>query len=72
METGLESGTEKIVVYARNNLDGSIRVITHGAIQPLDGTYSNKLGQGPQIRHETPDDLTGPAYGEPVAVYVKK
>ncbi len=71
MDMSLEPGTIKVVVYAKTNLDGSIQEITHGAIQRPNGTYSSKLGRGPQVRHKTPEDLSGPAYGEPVAVYTK-
>ncbi|QEL15769.1 DUF7689 domain-containing protein [Limnoglobus roseus] len=72
MDTSLEPGTEKVVVYATKNPDGTIKDVTHGAIQRPDGTYSSKLGSMPQIRHENPEALSGPAYGEPVAVYTKK
>jgi type VI secretion system secreted protein VgrG len=71
MDTSLEPGKEKVVVYATKNPDGSIKDVTHGAIQRPDGTYSSKLGAAPQIRHQTPEALNGPVYGEPVAVYEK-
>jgi type VI secretion system secreted protein VgrG len=71
MDTSVQPGHEKVVVYATKNPDGSINQVTHGAIQQPDGTYTSKLGQGPLIRHADPDALDGPAYGEPVAVYEK-
>lgn len=69
--TAVEPGKEKIVVYATKNSDGSIKEVTHGAVQQPDGTYTSKLGQGPLIRHPTPEALNGPVYGEPVGVYEK-
>ncbi len=66
-----EPGKQKVVLYALKHVDGSIREITHAALQESSGTWSSKLGQGPLIRHETPQALCGPVYGEPVAVYVK-
>ncbi len=68
----LEPGSRKVVVYATKNPDGSIDEITHAAIQDGHGTWESKLGQGPLIRHQTPDALNGPAYGQPVAVYKKR
>lgn len=67
----VEIGKTKIVVYATHHDGGMIKKVTHGAIQYPDGTRSSKLGEGPQIRHTTPDALNGPIYGKPVAVYVK-
>ena len=69
MNTALEPGKEKVVVYATKWPDGSFREVTHGAVQQADGTYTSKMGQGPLIRHLTPEALNGPGYGEPVAVY---
>lgn len=64
-------GKQKIVVYATMNPDGTIKAVTHGAIQDNTGAWTSKLGQLPLIRHETPDALDGDIYGEPVAVYEK-
>jgi type VI secretion system secreted protein VgrG len=64
-------GIQKIVVYATTNHDGSIKEITHGAIQDIHGTWESKLGTAPLIRHETPEALTCSSYGKPVAVYEK-
>ncbi|MBX3438079.1 MAG: hypothetical protein KF861_11355 [Planctomycetaceae bacterium] len=66
-----EAGKEKVVVYATKKPDGSIDTVTHGAIQDSQGTWESKLGQGPKIRHRSPDSISGPVYGEPVAVYEK-
>lgn len=71
MNFSYESGVQKVAVYGKLNSNGSIQKITHGAIQDRYGTWESKLGMGPLIRHETPEVLTGPAYGEPVAVYRK-
>jgi uncharacterized Zn-binding protein involved in type VI secretion len=71
MDASLEPGVEKVAVYATTNPDGSINTVTHGAIQNEDGTWSSKLGRMAQIRHETPDALDGPVYGEPVAIYTR-
>ncbi|MDM8552153.1 hypothetical protein QUF72_18860 [Desulfobacterales bacterium HSG2] len=71
MDFSHEPGKQKVVVYATKNPDGSIRKVTHGAIQDSYGTWESKLGGGPLIRHETPDALKGPAYGEPVGVCEK-
>jgi type VI secretion system secreted protein VgrG len=64
-------GTQKVVVYATMNPDGTINQVTHGAIQDDTGAWTSKLGQLPLIRHASPDDLDGPSYGQPVAVYAK-
>jgi len=71
MDFSYKPGTQKIVVYATKNPDGSIKEITHGAIQDHHGTWESKLGPWPLIRHLTPDALNGSLYGEPVAVYEK-
>ncbi|KYF94249.1 type IV secretion protein Rhs [Sorangium cellulosum] len=71
MDFSLKPGTQKIVVYGTKNADGTIAEITHGAIQDEHGTWTSKLGQWPLIRHESPESLSGPAYGVPVAVYEK-
>ena len=62
-------GKEKVVVYAITDPDGTIKNVTHGAIQDQTGAWTSKLGQMPLIRHKTPDALNGPSYGVPVAVY---
>jgi type VI secretion system secreted protein VgrG len=66
-----QPGKHKVVLYALRNADGTIREVTHAAWQEDDGTWSSKLGQGALIRHETPDALCGPLYGDPIAVYVQ-
>jgi type VI secretion system secreted protein VgrG len=67
----LVRGLKKVVVYARV-ASGRIQEVTHAALQAADGTWTSKLGQLPLIRHRTPQDLNGPSYGQPVAVYVKR
>jgi type VI secretion system secreted protein VgrG len=71
MDFSYTSSKKKVVVYAIKNPDGSIKKVTHGAIQDKHGTWESKLGGGPLIRHKTPDALNGTVYGEPVAVYEK-
>ncbi|MCP4349982.1 MAG: hypothetical protein GY795_31260 [Desulfobacterales bacterium] len=71
MDFSHKTGKQKVTVYAIKNPDGSIKNITHGAIQDNYGTWESKLGGGPLIRHKTPNALNGPVYGEPVAVYEK-
>ena len=71
MDFSFEPATQKIVVYAILAVDGTIANVTHAAIQDLFGTWESKVGQGPLVRHETPNALSGPAYGQPVALYVR-
>jgi hypothetical protein len=66
-----ELGKQKVVVYATRNRDRTIKEITHAAIQRRDGTWTSKLGKLALIRHGAPEDLDGPSYGVPVAVYVR-
>jgi len=71
MDASYEMGKKKVIVYGAKNPDGSIKKITHGAIQDNEGFWESKLGQGPLIRHPTPEALNGPLHGEPVGVYEK-
>jgi RTX calcium-binding nonapeptide repeat (4 copies) len=66
----LQAGVQKVVVYARVS-NGWITDVTHAALQMGDGSWTSKLGGQPLIRHLSPDDLDGDAYGRPVAVYVR-
>ena len=66
----VQPGVEKVVLYAKVTKDGSLTA-THAARQEAAGTWSSKLGQCPLIRHQTPEDLVGPAYGLPIAVYIR-
>ena len=54
----LEGGIEKITIYA--NAEGRP---THVAKQLETGRWTSKLGKGPDIEHETPQSLSGDAYG---------
>jgi type VI secretion system secreted protein VgrG len=65
-----EPGVDKVVLYGKVRKDGSVQA-THAARQLSDGAWSSKLGQLPLIRHRSPDDLDGDAYGHPVAVYTR-
>lgn len=70
MTFALDSGYVKVVLYALTADDGTIKEVTHAAVQDPSGTWESKVGQGPLIRHPTPESLNGPVYGEPVAVYL--
>lgn len=70
LDLAREAGVEKVVVFALVR-DGRLEM-THAARQNPDGTWSSKLGSLPLIRHLRPDDLSGPTYGQPYVVYVKK
>jgi hypothetical protein len=72
MTFALDSGRGKVVLYALAADDGTIEEITHAAIQDPSGTWESKVGQGPLIRHVALEALSGPTYGEPVAVYLKQ
>jgi hypothetical protein len=61
---------EKVVLFANVKANGVVEC-THGARQLADGTWTSKLGQGPLIRHATPDSVAGPSYGRPIYLYVK-
>ncbi len=67
----LVRGMKKVVLYARVS-GGPILEVTHAALQESDGSWTSKMGQLPLIRHHSPQDLNGPSYGQPVAVYVKR
>lgn len=71
LDLSLKKGVQKIVLYALKNPDGTIKEVTHAALQEKDGVWSSKLGQLPLIRHITVEALNGPNYGEAVAVYVR-
>ncbi len=64
-------GKQKVVVYATRTSSGSIKKVTHAAVQDRNGTWTSKLGKLALIRHLTPQALSGPSYGEPVAVYAR-
>jgi hypothetical protein len=65
-----QDGVEKIVLYGKKK-DQSI-ICTHAARQMSDGQWTNKLGALPLIKVPSPEVLAGPAYGKPVAVYVRR
>lgn len=70
MDYRVVPGMQKIVLYGKIKSDGGIECI-HGARQAPNGTWTSKLGQMARIRHQTPEALTGPSYGRPIAVYVR-
>lgn len=65
-----QPGLEKVVLFALRKEDGATDP-THAARQLADGSWSSKLGSLPLIRHIKPEDVGGPTYGEPYAVYVR-
>jgi hypothetical protein len=67
----VEPGKRKLVLYGTLNPDATIRTVTHAAVQEPDGRWTSKLGSLALIRHATPDELRGPSYGTPIAVYVR-
>ncbi len=67
-----QPGVQKVVVYATRQPDGTIRQVTHAAVQSPGGGWTSKLGKLALIRHGTPQALNGPSYGEPVAVYIRR
>lgn len=69
MDMSLVAGVDKIVLYGKANGFGC--EATHGSLQMKDGTWSSKLGQFPLIRHRTPYSVSGPLYGQPIAVYAR-
>lgn len=66
-----EPDTQKVVLYAIAAADGTVKSVTHAAIQDQFGSWESKLGCGPLLRHPTPDALNGSRYGKPVAVYIR-
>jgi hypothetical protein len=58
----LVADSEKIAIFGKENPDGSVSP-THAAIQLVSGEWSSKLGTLEDIRHDTVDDVRGPAYG---------
>jgi hypothetical protein len=67
----VKKGVVKIALYGVVNEDGTVKC-THAAKQEANGTWTSKLGRLALIRHLRPDDVNGPSYGEPVAIYVKR
>jgi hypothetical protein len=63
-----EEGIEKVAIYVDSNNE-----VTHAAKQNIDGTWTSKLGDWEDIRHNTPEGVGGdaPAYGK-VAKYLRR
>lgn len=57
----LEDGVEKIAIYT----DGPEYM--HAARQLDNGKWTSKIGELEDIEHDTPEDVAGPAYGQPTA-----
>ncbi len=65
----LENGKQKIVVLGKK-LDSGAVLPQHYMLQLPDGKWVSKLGiEGPLIRHEKPQNLTGGIYGNFIGVY---
>lgn len=71
LDFAVRKGQQKIVLYGKNLEDGTVEC-THAARQEPNGTYTSKLGKMALIRHLHPEDVDGPSYGRPVAVYVRQ
>jgi type VI secretion system secreted protein VgrG len=71
MNTGYQPGVQKIAIYGKYNQYGGFAV-THVARQEPGGGWTSKLGALPLIWHPSLDSLSGPSYGQPVAVYARR
>jgi hypothetical protein len=69
LDYAFDARTDKIVLYVKR-VKGQV-VCTHGCRQLADGTWTSKLGGGPLIRHLRPESVSGPAYGEPFAIFTR-
>jgi hypothetical protein len=72
MDFSRQAGIDKIILYGKPNKARDSITITGAALHLPDGSWSIKLGRGPLIRYLHPDDLNGPEYGKPVAVYTRR
>ena len=62
---------QKVALYATKNANGSVKQVTHAALQQPNGTWTSKLGQLPLIQHKSAYSVAGPMYGSPVAAYAR-
>jgi len=69
LDASLRVGVQKIVVYATVKPDGDIDTIQSAAVQMADGSWSAKIGGMAVIQFSKVNQLCGPNYGRPVAVY---
>jgi len=60
-DVSLEFLWERVIIYAHGPHE-----YTHAARQLGDGRWTSKLGEGIDLTHRTPAELSGPAYGAPV------
>jgi hypothetical protein len=60
-----EQGVEKIVLFGSRDHVGDV-IPTHAARQLASGKWTSKLGPFEDIRHDVPQDVSGPAYGDAV------
>jgi hypothetical protein len=66
MDYSYRPNTSKVVMYGKP-VQGGYQV-THTALQTPNG-WTSKLGEGPVIWHPTPEVVSGPLFGYPIAVY---
>ena len=59
----IEGDVQKIVLY------GTKTLVTHAARQLPNGRWTSKLGGGEDIEHDTPEAVTGEAYGPVLAFF---
>jgi hypothetical protein len=60
----LEVGIEKVAIYGKRTIDGTIP--THAALQLPSGNWTSKLGRFEDIEHADIDAVNGPCYGSVV------
>jgi hypothetical protein len=58
----LESGYEKVALFAKSEVDRGF-IPTHAARQLSNGWWTSKLGGDIDIEHRNPEDLNGSLYG---------
>lgn len=62
----LEEGIEKVVLYVKHDDASGELKPTHMARQLNNGLWTSKLGRTEDIQHMNVEDVSGPAYGEPI------
>jgi hypothetical protein len=70
LSAAFEEGIEKIALYAIEDRDLQTAP-THAARQLESGEWTSKLGQCEDVRHPTPDSVSGPLYCKP-ACYMSR
>jgi hypothetical protein len=62
-------GKQKVAAYAKVSEDGSIKEITHVALQHADGSWSCKIGKMQLIQIADLNQLRGTVYGVAAVIY---